>query len=138
MKISHGNLWTYPSTYRVITTNAIINSKGEAVMGAGTALQAKSRYPDIPKQLGHLLSIYGNHVFRLNHNIISFPTKTHWKYNSDINLIKQSAREILKLLKDQNVTVVMPPPGCGLGNLKWEDVRQVIEPILDDRFIVLI
>ena len=33
--------------------------------------------------------------------------------------------------------VYMARPGCGNGQLKWEDVKPLIAPILDDRFIVV-
>jgi hypothetical protein len=33
--------------------------------------------------------------------------------------------------------IYLTPPGCGCGQLDWADVKAVIEPILDDRFIVV-
>ncbi len=33
--------------------------------------------------------------------------------------------------------VYLVRPGCGNGQLKWEDVKPLIAPILDDRFIVV-
>ena len=34
-------------------------------------------------------------------------------------------------------TVVLPRLGCGLGQLRWDDVKPILERYLDDRFIVL-
>jgi len=33
--------------------------------------------------------------------------------------------------------VYLPRPGCGYGYLDWEIVKKELEPILDDRFIVI-
>lgn len=33
--------------------------------------------------------------------------------------------------------ILIPKPGCGNGGLKWEDVKKQIEPLLDDRFIII-
>lgn len=33
--------------------------------------------------------------------------------------------------------LILPRPGCGNGRLRWEDVRKILEPILDDRFTVV-
>lgn len=33
--------------------------------------------------------------------------------------------------------IYLPRLGCGCGKLEWDTVREVIKPILDDRFIVI-
>jgi len=152
MKIDKGDLWTYPADWRVITTNGVVKSNGYLVMGAGNALQATQKFPDLPKILGTKVTKGGNHCYIVNFQIISFPTKHHWKDASDIKLIENSAKELrilidlltvkkasegISSLEDIELKIVMPPPGCGLGGLKWEDVKKVIEPYLDDRFTVL-
>lgn len=145
-----GNLWTYKADIRVITTNGTVKKTGECVMGRGCALEAKSRYPGVAKMLGRLIQEHGNHVhliFRRNPltfrmPLVSFPVKHNWYETADLKLIEQSAHELVKLADDQAwidgwKRVVLPRPGCGNGNLRWEDVRPVIAPILDDRFHVI-
>lgn len=133
------NLWDYPAEFRCITTNGILNSRDELVMGAGVALQAKQRYPELPEILGRLVKQLGNIPYIIEDlGIISFPTKNHWKYPSLLSLIEKNAKLIVELVDDYEIkSVVMPKIGTGNGGLNWEDVRKVIEPIFDNRFIVL-
>jgi hypothetical protein len=111
-------------------------------MGKGVALEAARRWPRLPCWLGANVRISGNHVYRLSKEdglwIVSFPTKEDWRNPSRIQLIEQSAHELFSLTAQQGwKQVCLPPPGCGLGGLKWKDVEAVLRPILDDRFIVL-
>jgi hypothetical protein len=134
-----GNLWTYPADVRVITTNGFVKTNGECVMGRGCALEAKNQWPDIAKKLGDEIKESGNHVALLRSNdpvLFSFPVKHKWFEKADIELIRQSAIDLRKLTKCMG-TVVLPRPGCGNGQLRWEDVKPVLEPILDDRFHVI-
>lgn len=136
-----GNLWTYPADIRVITTNGTVKKNGECVMGRGCALEATKKYSGIAKILGTHIKEKGNHVgfiFGSAEGIWSFPVKHNWYEKADIELIKRSAEELVALLpKDKKLRVVLPRPGCGNGGLKWEDVKPVLEPILDDRFHVI-
>lgn len=136
----NGNFWEYPAQYYCVTTNGIVKNNGELVMGAGIALEAKNRFPQLPQRLGKLVSIFGNKAFFLQDlRIISFPTKHHFKDNSDIKLIENSAKEIAAFVKIHQVeSIVMTRPGCGHGKLNWKDVKNVIEPIFStDQFIVI-
>ncbi len=147
MLTDHGDLWTYPADARCVTTNGMLKANGELVMGAGVARQAALRYPDLPKLLGRWVSKNGGnnntpcHLWYPGEVIISFPTKRHWIDQSGKDLIRESAlrlTEIVKAHADKIRTVVMPPPGCGLGGLNWKEVKTIIDPILDDRFTVLL
>ena len=69
---------------------------------------------------------------------MSFPTKHHYKENSDINLIKESANYIVKIADYHNAkSIYIPSPGTGLGNLPKDLVYSELEKILDDRFSIL-
>lgn len=135
---SFGNLWSFNET-KCVTTNGVLNKNGELVMGAGVALQASARFPELPKILGGFVSKYGNRVFFVRQfNLISFPTKYGWKDKSDIELIKKSSVECVELANKFNLKkVIMPQPGCGNGHLIWNEVKRNIENILDDRFVVV-
>ena len=134
-----GDFWLAPADLRCITTNGALRRNGNAIMGKGIALEARKRYHDIEAILGSLINKYGNHVFLLGYNTISFPTKHHWKHDSDIQLIKRSAQELVKLLENNPAKrVLLTRPGCGSGNLEWSEVKAVIQDILvDNKFIIV-
>ncbi len=135
----NSDFWKTEADYRCITTNGTLRFNGRAIMGAGIALQARSRYPELEVTMGKLIRERGNHVHLSGHNLISFPTKVHWNRNSDLDLIMRSARELVALantLLDAK-RILMTRLSCGLGRLSWNTVKPSIAPILDDRFIVV-
>jgi len=137
VKTAKGDLWKYPADWRIITTNGFVKKNGEAVMGRGTAWQAKTRYPELATRFGDFLNRCGNHVGIFEDiKLLTMPTKHHWIDDSDLLLIEQSCVELASLPYQE--TFVMPTPGCGCGKLLWSEVRLIIEPILDDRFTVLV
>lgn len=80
--------------------------------------------------------------------LVSFPVKPAlgpsgepgWKAPADLGIIERSARQLVTAADNSALnwnTVLLPQPGTGNGRLKWEDVKPVIEPILDDRFVVV-
>lgn len=140
MIIDEGNLWTYLAEAIVVTTNGILDRNGHLVMGAGVAKQAKLKFQQLPEMLGRAVKETGNIPYYIpQFGIMSFPTKHHWKNKSDIRLIEASAKQAVLLADEYKLfRIIMPPPGCGNGGLIWEDVFQVISPILDDRFICLV
>jgi hypothetical protein len=131
-----GSIWDSDCDYIAVTTNDRIKNNGCLVMGAGIAKQAATRYPELPKRLAKHVKECGN-IPKICHDIgiVSFPTKYDWKNPSDIDLIKQSANVLMQQIP-KGKTVAMSRPGCGNGNLEWSDVKTILEPILDDRFII--
>jgi O-acetyl-ADP-ribose deacetylase (regulator of RNase III) len=153
MKEANGDLWGMRVDAVCITTNGVVVGN-EAAMGGGCALEARHMFPGIARELGSLITAHGNHVFHLatprhgwydgengeehTTEVIAFPVKQHWRQAANLDLIEQSAEELVKLTEDWSwESVAIPRPGCGLGRLKWEEVKPLIEPILDDRFIVV-
>ncbi len=134
-----GDIWEYRgSAVIVITTNGSLTRDGRAVFGRGVARQAAARYPGLAERLGRRLTEDGNHVFDLGCGIVSFPVEeTAWSL-PDLRLIARSAEE-LRLLADCSGwrQIVVPRPGCGGGGLAWLDVRPVLEPRFDERFVVM-
>ena len=134
------------SSVLCITTNGDLNKNGECIMGKGVALQFKNLFPDLPKRIGNFIQQYGNRVFNLglfNYKgipirIMTFPTKHHWKEESDINLIRKSCEEIIQVCDKYNCdTIFLPAPGIGSGKLNYKTtVEPVISLILDSRFYI--
>lgn len=129
-----------------VTTNGVVKADGHAVMGAGIAKQADQLF-NLSKRLGDYINQYGNRVFNMGKytngsqliTVITFPTKHHWKNDSDINLIIKSCEQLVEVCDKFGITkCYLTPPGCGCGNLSWENtVKPWVSLALDDRFIVV-
>ena len=164
MQLIYGNAFTTDCDALCITTNGFVKNNGHAVMGKGIAKNIQRYCPNITKDLGELIETKGNNVhliYRTEPVIISFPVKpisgisdgtnhvSHlyfskgervpgWAMKAEIEVIKQSAYQLVELA-DSNPwnTIVLPRPGCGAGELSWEQVEPVLANILDDRFKVI-
>jgi O-acetyl-ADP-ribose deacetylase (regulator of RNase III) len=63
--------------------------------------------------------------------IINFPTKDDWRDKSKLIYIEAGLDSLVECLTNHRIeSVAIPPLGCGLGGLKWEDVEKLIR----DRF----
>ena len=125
-----------------VTTNGQVKKDGRLVMGAGVALQFNKQFPGLDFELGQKVSTYGNRPFLIFKNktaIVSFPTKHDWKNKSDLELIKFSAKNLVKIAQSRFWTrIALPAPGVGKGGLSWQnEVYPILKPILDDRFHIL-
>ncbi len=144
MKEIRGDIWTFYNKgyWIVITTNGTVKKNGKAVMGRGVALQAKKRFPELPEIIGtHIRYDRSKVDFLFSHRIISFPVKNNWWEKGSLILIERSCNEMLNLLTYEPYReikeVYLVRPGCGNGQLNWEDVRPILEKYLDDRFVVV-
>ena len=145
MKEVQGNIWDYHEQgyWIVITTNGTIRKDGACVMGRGVAKETAVKYPDLPKKLGKFLKDFTNTVYPFaEYRILTFPVKHNWWEKADINLIEESCQRLLDWITYHFspaglVPVYMVRPGCGNGQLNWEDVKPILEKYLDDRFVVV-
>lgn len=143
MKIKKENIFGSEQKYDAIcvTTNGIVRNNGRLVMGAGVAKAFKEKYPGLDLELGKKVSQYGNVpfvIYRQGTAIVSFPTKHNWRHKSDIGLIMNSAKTLVKITSGRFWTsVALTPPGCGNGGLDWKtQVEPALKGILDDRFTI--
>lgn len=131
------------------TSNGIIKKNGRLTMGAGVAKAFRDKFDGVDWDAAQAVKKNGNVcqlVVSLQHvndplkydNIVAFPTKYHWRNPSDIKLITKSAHELVALADRNNwKNVYLPCPGCSNGGLNFKnDVKPVLEKILDDRFII--
>lgn len=149
MREARGNLWKFADNgfadVVVITTNGAVKQNGECVMGRGCAREARDTFPGIAKKLGEYIAKHGNRAFNLGKwqhatafTIASMPVKHLWHQQADPQLIVRSAQQLVAMAdKFGWQSIVLPRPGCGNGGLRWEDVKPLIEPVLDDRFTVI-
>ena len=141
LRYCFGDIWNHHKNgaWICVTTNGTIRGDGACIMGRGVALQAKQRYPQLQYEIGANISCNGNHCYVLEkYRIITFPVK--WCYNNkaNINLISESAHELMAILDKYGIRkVYLPKPGCNNGKLNWDDVKAVIKPILDERVVIV-
>lgn len=65
--------------------------------------------------------------------IINFPTKKKWKTPSEMKWIIGGLLDLKDVIKELHITsIAIPAIGCGLGGLKWTDVRRSIENIFGE------
>ncbi len=137
MREIKGNIWNFQDQgWLVITTNAEIKKNGEAIMGKGIALEAKTKFPDLPLKLAKHIQNNGN-ILQIwpEYGLITYPTKYFWGDQSDLILIKKSAEALLKIPG----IIYLPKVGCGCGGLDWDkEVKPILSSILqEDRFILI-
>ena len=145
MREAEGNIWSFSADAYVITTNGFVKKNGAAVMGRGIAAQAAKKFPWFPKLLGDSLLSQGNHVdcFEAYDKrppvvLITFPVKFAWWEKADLALIERSTKELVNVVMSNRwKQVLMPRPGCGNGQLDWNIVKPIIEPYLNERFLVV-
>lgn len=132
IRITHGDIFKSYAEALVCP----VNLKG--VMGAGLALKFNREFPHYGESYRRActngtLHTRSVHVFTYDaeHNtkfIISFPTKTHWKFPSTLKLVELGLGYLTREISDRRIaSLAIPALGCGLGGLPWETVREAIE-----------
>ena len=117
--------------------DAIVNAVNcVGVMGKGLAKQFKNKYPSNFKSYV-LACLVGDvqpgklHIFDtegIPKYIVNLPTKKHWCSNSSLEYINLGLKELINFITKHNIqSIAIPAIGCGLGGLKWDDVRSLIE-----------
>ena len=108
------------------------------VMGRGIALQFRKAFPENFKiyeaackrgevKPGEML-VFDTHQVTNPRYIINFPTKRHWRDQSRITDIESGLEALVKEVHDRGISsIAVPALGCGLGGLKWSEVRLRIE-----------
>ncbi|MFN8816652.1 MAG: macro domain-containing protein [bacterium] len=122
---------------------AVVNTVNcVGVMGRGIALQFKNRYPgnfraykaacDRGEVRPGRMFVYDVGAAKTPRYIINFPTKRHWREGSRMEDIASGLAALREELVARSIrSVAVPPLGCGLGGLDWEQVRPMIVEALD-------
>ena len=152
------------SSAQVLTIS--VNTVG--VMGKGLASRARYQFTDVfveyqdlcrskklkmgkpclikrDKSMDELLAEQPENLKNKNFNkwFLLFPTKNHWKEDSDYEGIKKGLDWLVKSCqKDKTIqSIALPALGCGLGNLTWGEIGplmcQALEKINIPIFIYL-
>jgi len=125
--IQNGDIFTSPCDFLINPVNTV------GIMGKGLALEFKKRFPNnfiyyqaccenSSLTIGKLLIVPENDKI-----IINFPTKAHWRDNSELNYIILGLEKLKIAIQRYDITsIAFPKIGCGLGNLDWKDVFPLI------------
>jgi hypothetical protein len=122
-------------TYGEVKRDALIMNKGIAEM-------AKNKWPELSKVWGKMIDRYGHHMFshktQCGTSILSFPIKNNLHGVPDINAIIDGCTKLMEIVNNNEVKeIYMPRVGCARGELSWCDIKEKVNSILDDRFIVI-
>ncbi len=131
IELTQGDILKAEAEALVNTVNCV------GIMGRGIALQFRKAFPENFKayeaackveqvQAGKMF-VYDLNRLYAPRFIINFPTKRHWKGKSRIEDIKLGLADLLNVVQNQQIhSIAIPPLGCGLGGLNWEEVRPLI------------
>ena len=113
------------------------------VMGRGLALQFKKAFPEnfvayaaacreglvVPGRM----FLFERSVDAKPRHIVNFPPKRHWRDNSLMEDIDSGLVALRMEVESRQIqSIAIPPLGCGLGGLCWENVRPKIETTFAD------
>ena len=66
-------------------------------------------------------------------DIYNLGTQATWRTRAKIEYIKKALIQMLELANHDNVTAItLPAIGAGLGGLKWDDVKAVLNKASND------
>jgi hypothetical protein len=144
MTIRQGNMFDFSSgvpDVLLFTANSTVTRDGRLVMGRGTALQVRDRYPGIDKAFGTLITGLC-HPSRPIYNLLvvpnpeppriigAFQVKYHYSEPAVPDLIRASVADLTR--KAATVwfsrQIWLPFPGIGAGRLP----REVVYPLIKD------
>lgn len=129
---SKGNIFDFFDSCDAVVNP--VNTHG--VMGAGLAKAFKIRFPEMFEEYQTLckykdLQIGKIHTwYKSEPHILNFPTKDHWKNPSQISYIEKGLTVLANMKYN---TIVIPALGCGLGGLKYDEVKSLYEKYLVDK-----
>jgi len=151
MNLIKGDLWQEVATADLIlfTANSSLDRYGRLVMGAGSAMEAQQRWPDLPARIGADLREWGmvNDEYLLwlpdsmndpKPYVGAFQTKRQWFRKSNLHLIARSCDALAEELTGSRSwakRVAMPFPGIGFGGLQREKVLPLLSCLPDSVFV---
>lgn len=120
------------------TITCTVNCMG--VMGKGLALEFRRTFSGllgayVGACLRKDLRIGRPWIYKVNdaRQVLCFPTKDHWKKPSTYQYIETGLVGVRQLhLQGELHSLALPPLGCGLGGLEWNQVKPLIEKFVGD------
>jgi O-acetyl-ADP-ribose deacetylase (regulator of RNase III) len=142
--IRNGNMFLSKMQTLTISVNCV------GVMGKGLASMTRDLFPDVygvyrglckngTLQLGQPYLYKRNESYELldsvdaaspmNHHtwFLLFPTKYHWKDNASYEGIENGLAWLVKTCRNDDIkSMALPALGCGLGNLDWNRIKDMM------------
>jgi O-acetyl-ADP-ribose deacetylase (regulator of RNase III) len=120
--------------------DAIVNTVNtHGVMGRGLALQIKNAFPDVFAEYARAckqgaIAVGRMHVVHRSNPprfVINFPTKAHWRQPSKLAYVESGLADLVTRIRTLDLrSIAVPPLGCGLGGLDWNEVRpRIVEAL---------
>lgn len=130
--IEYGDIFSVPGV-----TSYAHGCNCAGAMGRGIALQFRNRWPQMYDEYRRLCALgkfQPGNVYRYeygNGHIYNLATQKHWRGPDSMARLEYIETALTKMLtmatRDGVSAIAMPRIGAGLGGLRWEDVREVIE-----------
>lgn len=138
MRLMKGNMWSSNASLILVTCNSFVRQDGALVMGRGAALEAKTKYPQFPYEMGKYVKqcsdgIYGV-LFSLqysNPELGVFQVKRHFRDDADLDLIQLSIYKFIPAIAGYPL-VAMNMPGIGYGHLRRKQVLPLVKQLPDN------
>lgn len=136
LEYKSGDLLSEDAEALVNTVNCL------GVMGRGLALAFKKAFPanfKVYKEAcdrrevkpGKMLVFETGELTNPQY-IINFPTKRHWRFASRMEDLEAGLKDLVAVVQERKIrSIAVPPLGCGMGGLDWEEVRPRIEDALE-------
>lgn len=132
IEVKEGDILAADAEALVNTVNCV------GVMGRGIALQFRKAFPENYRAYKALCDrkqlapgsvfVYDLRRLEIPRYVINFPTKRHWKGKSRLEDIESGLKALVREVRQRRIrSVAVPPLGCGLGGLDWDEVRRRIE-----------
>jgi O-acetyl-ADP-ribose deacetylase (regulator of RNase III) len=122
-----GNIFSSSAEAIVITVNC------EGVMGAGIALDAKNRWPEIYDMYSKRCELDGFHVGEImwadlvSKKVALFPSKKLWRAPSKLSYLSDGLDTLRTDIDRMSITsIALPHLGCSNGGLTWSEVKPLI------------
>ena len=153
MILTHTDLWSSTADLILVTSNSTTTRDNRLVMGAGAALQARTRYPGCDRifgqlvtehrRLGRLWDIHPGtrepYVVILHPEIHApdfgiFQVKWHWAQDANLDVIAYSSEYLRRyaLTRWPGVRIALNFPGTGNGYLPRASILPIITRLPDN------
>lgn len=131
----HGDILKADAEALVNTVNCV------GISGRGIAAQFKKAFPEnfrLYESAAKRGEVEPGRMFVVDignltnpRYIVNFPTKRHWRGNSRLEDIRSGLDALATEIRARGIrSIAVPPLGCGLGGLDWNDVRPMIAEAL--------